>query len=92
MLSTPVSDLKGVGCKISQAFKKAGINTVADLINWLPYRHEDFSSVSKISNLKPGKVTILAKCESIETKQVRRGLKITTAVLSDGLRDRKSVV
>lgn len=84
MLSTPVSDLKGVGCKISQAFKKAGINTVADLINWLPYRHEDFSSVSKISNLKPGKVTILAKCESIETKQVRRGLKITTAVLSDG--------
>lgn len=84
MLSTPVSDLKGVGCKISQAFKRAGINTVADLINWLPYRHEDFSSVSKISNLKPGKVTILAKCESIETKQVRRGLKITTAVLSDG--------
>lgn len=84
MLSTPISDLKGVGCKISQAFKKAGINTVADLINWLPYRHEDFSSVSKISNLKPGKVTILAKCESIETKQVRRGLKITTAVLSDG--------
>ena len=52
MLSTPVSDLKGVGCKISQAFKRAGINTVADLINWLPYRHEDFSSVSQIFHIQ----------------------------------------
>ncbi len=84
MLSTPISELKGVGDKTSQAFKRVGITTVADLINWLPRRHEDFSAVTKISQLRPGKVTILATCESIETKTVRRGLRITTAVLSDG--------
>lgn len=84
MLSSPVSELKGVGEKIETAFKRVGIHTVADLITWLPRRHEDFSAVTKISDLQAGKITILASCESIETKQVRRGLRITTAVLSDG--------
>lgn len=84
MLTSPVAELKGVGEKVDAAFKRVGIRTVIDLINWLPRRHEDFSAVTKIADLKPGKVTILARCESIETKQVRRGLRITTAVLSDG--------
>lgn len=84
MISTPIRDLKGVGEKLGHAFHKAGITTVGDLIEWLPRRHEDFSATTKIRELRPGKVTILARCESIETKQVRRGLRITTAVLSDG--------
>lgn len=84
MLSTPVSEIKGVGEKTSQALAKVGVKYVADLVDWLPRRHEDFSAVVKISDLQPGRVAVLASCESIETKQVRRGLKITTAVLSDG--------
>lgn len=84
MIDTPIRELKGVGDKIADAFKRVGIFTVGDLIEWLPRRHEDFSAVTKISELRPGKVTILARCESIETKQVRRGMRITTAVLSDG--------
>jgi ATP-dependent DNA helicase RecG len=84
VITTSVRDLKGVGDKAAAAFKRVGIVTVGDLIEWLPRRHEDFSSTTKISELRPGKVTILARCESIETKQVRRGMRITTAVLSDG--------
>lgn len=84
MIDTSIRELKGVGDKIADAFKRVGIATVGDLIEWLPRRHEDFSAVTKISQLRPGKITILARCESIETKQVRRGIRVTTAVLSDG--------
>ena len=84
MLSLPVSELKGVGEKLTTAFKRVGITTVAELIDWLPRRHEDFSAATAIDALEPGKVTVLARCESIETKQVRRGLRVTTATLTDG--------
>ena len=91
MLSTPVSELKGVGQKLNTAFKKKGISTVRDLIEYLPRRYEDFSAAQKIADLEPGNVTILASIESIETKTVRRGLKLTTAVISDGYSKLKAI-
>ncbi len=91
MLTSAVSDIKGVGEKLNKSFLRVGIKTVLDLIEWIPRKHEDFSAVSKIASLKPGKVTILARCESIETRQVRRGMRITTAVLTDGSDKLKAV-
>lgn len=82
-LTSPLEKVKGVGVKVGLQFSQAGINTVGDLINFLPRAHEDFSGVVPISNLKPGKVTIKARCEKISTRPVRRGLKLTTAVLFD---------
>lgn len=82
-LKTTLDKIKGVGDKTGRQFELAGIKTVADLINFLPRRYEDFSHLSKIIDLKPGKVTIKAFCESISTRQVRRGLRITTATLVD---------
>jgi len=82
-LVTELSKIKGVGSKASEQFTSAGINNVGDLINFYPRSHEDFSHVVKISDIKPGKTTIKAKCESISTRPVRRGLKLTTATLSD---------
>ncbi len=84
MLASSVSELKGVGEKLTQAFARVGIRTVGDLIDWLPRRHEDFSAATSIAQLEPGKVTILARCEKVETRQVRRGLRVTTATLTDG--------
>lgn len=82
-LTTPISKVKGVGEKTNQQFKQAGINTVGDLINFLPRSYEDFSNVVSIADIKPGKVTIKARCEKISTRLVRRGLRITTATLAD---------
>jgi ATP-dependent DNA helicase RecG len=82
-LSSPIETIKGVGSKIARQFELAGIHTVNDLINFLPRSYEDYSHVSKINNLVPGKVTIKARCESISTRPVRRGLRITTATLAD---------
>ncbi|MCL2451583.1 ATP-dependent DNA helicase RecG [Candidatus Saccharibacteria bacterium] len=80
---TELASIKGVGSKTAEKLAAAGLVTAGDLINFLPRTYEDFSKVVKISELTPGKVTIKARCESISTRIVRRGLRITTAVLAD---------
>lgn len=82
-LATSVEKIKGVGEKTAKQLNDAGLFTVNDLINFLPRKYEDFSAVSSISDIKPGKVTLRARCEKVSTRQVRRGLKITTATLYD---------
>ena len=83
-VSTPLSQIKGVGPKIAEQLAQAGLLTVNDLIMFLPRKHDDFTAASSIATLTPGNVTITARCESISTRTVRRGLRITTAVLADG--------
>jgi ATP-dependent DNA helicase RecG len=78
-----LEQVKGVGEKTGEQFSSAGLYTVHDLINFLPRAYEDFSHVTSISEIKPGKLTIKARCEKISTRPVRRGLRITTATLAD---------
>ena len=82
-LQTSLSSIKGVGEKTAEQFSLSGLHTVGDLIYFLPRKHEDFSQVTKIADITPGKRTIRARCESVTTKSVRRGMKLTTAVLAD---------
>ena len=82
-LSTSVEQIRGVGPKTAEQLRAAGLSSVAQLIMFLPRRHEDFTGVARIADLQPGKVTIKARCEKISTRAVRRGLRLTTAVLSD---------
>ncbi len=82
-LSSPLEKVKGVGAKTGEQFALAGIHTVGDLVLFLPRTHEDFSHITTIANIAPGKATIKARCEAITTRPVRRGLRITTATLAD---------
>lgn len=82
-LVSSLDKVKGVGIKTAEQFALAGINTVGDLIDFLPRTYEDFSHITTISNIAPGKATIKARCEKIATRPVRRGLRITTATLTD---------
>lgn len=82
-LSSPLEKVKGVGVKTGEQFAAAGIHSVGDLITFLPRAHEDFSRITTIANIAPGKATIKAHCEAITTRPVRRGLRITTATLAD---------
>lgn len=82
-LQAPLEAVKGVGEKTAQQFADAGLYTVGDLISFLPRRYEDFTEVVPIAEIKPGKRTIRARCERIETKRVRRGMTVTTATLAD---------
>lgn len=82
-LNSSLQQVKGVGPKAAEQFAAAGIRTVGDLITFLPRRHEDFTHTVSIADIKPGKVTVRARCEAISTRPVRRGMKVTTATLVD---------
>ena len=82
-LTTSLQSVKGVGEKTAEQFALAGLYTINDLINFLPRTYEDFSEVTTIADISPGKRTIKAHCEKIATRPVRRGLRITTATLAD---------
>lgn len=82
-LATKLDQIKGVGPKTAEQLAKAGLQTVNDILLFLPRKHEDFTNLTSIVDLKPGKVTIKARCESITARPVRRGLRLTTAVLAD---------
>lgn len=90
-LITKLESIKGVGPKTAEQLHAAGLNTVWDLINFLPRKYEDFSEVVRIADITPGKRTIKARVESIETKRVRRGMTVTTATLDDGSAKLKAV-
>ncbi len=82
-LSAPLTRVKGVGEKTADQLAAAGLITVGDIITFLPRAYEDFSEVVQIADIHPGKSTIRARCESITTRNVRRGLRVTTATLAD---------
>lgn len=82
-LSSSLVNVKGVGDKTAEQFAQAGLFSVGDLLHFLPRRHEDFSEVVAISDIRPGKMTIRARCEKVSTRPVRRGLRLTTATLAD---------
>ncbi len=83
LLTTPLQNIKGVGPKTVEQLNSAGLFIVNDLINFLPRKHEDFSEVTSIAHIKPGKVSVKGTFSDISTKRVRRGMAVTQAVLSD---------
>ena len=82
-LTTPLEQIKGVGPKTAQALAAAGLKTISDALDFSPRAYDDYSTAVNIADLQPGKVTVEARCESVSTRIVRRGLRITTAVLAD---------
>lgn len=91
-LRTPITDIKGVGPKTGEKFVGAGIATAGDLINLYPRTYDDYSGAENIADIKPGKVTLRARVESISTRYARRNLKITTATLVDDNDDKVQAV
>lgn len=83
-LATSLSIIKGVGPKTGEQFALAGLHTVGDLINFLPRKHEDFSVVTPIAQIRPGNVSVRGRFFDVTTRQVRRGMSVTQATLDDG--------
>lgn len=81
--STSLSEIKGVGDKTWVQLWAAGLETVGDLIEFLPRAYEDYTQVTRIDELRPGNVVVRGKISTISSRYVRRGLHVTTAVLSD---------
>lgn len=82
-LDSSLVEIKGVGEQLRKKYSAAGINTINDLVNYLPRRYEDYSNIQKIASIKPGIVTLKAKIIQAKGHYVRGGLHITEAVASD---------
>lgn len=82
-LSTSLEHIKGAGPKAAEQFAAAGLHSIGDLLRFFPRGYEDFSHAVSIADITPGKVAVKARVESIETRPVRRGMKVTTATLAD---------
>ena len=78
-----INELKGVGKVVAQKLNVLGIKKVEDLIFNFPRRYDDYSTITLISMLRPGQVTVKAKLISANGRYVRRGLHITEAIVKD---------
>lgn len=82
-LSSPVTEVKGVGSELAKKLAVLGVKTVGELIDYLPRRYEDYSEVVSIRDTHPGPVTIKATVKQASGRYVRRGMHLTEAVVSD---------
>ncbi|MDO4612236.1 MAG: ATP-dependent DNA helicase RecG [Candidatus Saccharibacteria bacterium] len=83
-LTEPVESLKGVGPKTAEILRKVGIKTTRDFFYNLPRDYENFQQANSIMEIRPGKVTIRGKIDSLTTRRTRRrNLSITEGVVRD---------
>ena len=85
-LDSQVSQLNRVGKVLEKKLGRLGIVTVVDLLNYFPFRYEDFSQIVDIKDLQEGlEVTVRGRVELIANKRSSRKRKIITeAIVSDG--------
>lgn len=84
-LSDPVEKLKGIGPKTAETLRKFGIRTIRDFFYNLPRDYEVYEAPTSISEIKPGKVVIKGKIDSLTSRQAkRRNLFVTEGVVRDG--------
>lgn len=84
-LNTEVQFLKGVGPRQAPLLQKLGLNTVKDVLLYLPRRYEDRTHLPPISNVRPGQwVTVRGRITHIDARPISGGRVILKAMLSDG--------
>ncbi|RYG39974.1 hypothetical protein EON79_23395, partial [bacterium] len=76
--------LKGVGPRGALALKKAGIETIQDVLKLIPRRYEDRTNLPTISELQPGVwATVRGRIRRVESRPVKNGMTVVKATLKD---------
>jgi len=85
-LSTPVQYVKGIGPRVAEVLAAKGINTVEDLLYYLPFRYEDRLNPRGIAELRPGEMaTVIAEVRGSGLFRTRRsGLDIFQMTAGQG--------
>jgi ATP-dependent DNA helicase RecG len=85
-LSAPLTTVPGIGPKSAHTLARLGLETLEDLLWYLPRRYDDYSQLKTIHRLWYGEdVTVIGTVESIDVRPVRGGqMKLIEAVVSDG--------
>src|SRR5450432_1390953 len=71
--TTPVQFIKGIGPRLADVLASKGINTVDDLLRYLPFRYEDRLNPRGISELRSGEMaTVIAEVRTSGLFRTRR--------------------
>lgn len=77
--------IKGVGPKIAYMFNKLGIYTASDLLYYFPRKHIDYSTRTRIRDLKEGMdTTIFGTIKSVEAFTTKNNLGVIKVRIVDG--------
>ena len=83
-LNTPVRYFKSVGPKRAGELAKLGIDTVEDLLYYIPARYEDRSNFTPIKNLEAGEYqTIQGEITAMDSRSAKSGMPIFQMVVAD---------
>ncbi len=84
-LSSPLSEVKGVGATRARRLARLGVHSIEDLIYLFPRRYDDFSQLKTIDQLQYGEeVTIVGVVWEARNQKARSGMDLTKALISDG--------
>lgn len=79
-----IEKLSSTSYQTIKKFKKIGIKTYFDLLNYFPFRYKDYSTISKIGFCQPGeKLTISGKVIDRKYQITKTGLKIINILIED---------
>lgn len=83
--NTPIQYVKGVGPQKSRVLARLSIKTVSDMLYYLPFRYEDRSNFTAVSNLKIGSLaTVKGEIRTLGSVRTKRGIDIFQLALDDG--------
>jgi ATP-dependent DNA helicase RecG len=83
-LSTAVQLIPGVGPKWAPLLVQRGLETVEDLLYYLPFRYEDRSLVRRVAELEAGMTaTVRATVTAVRTVRTRRGMTLLRLTAQD---------
>jgi ATP-dependent DNA helicase RecG len=83
-LNSKLNEIEGIGPAYLNRLSRLGVDTVRDLLFYVPRRWDDFSHVVLIREAKPGEpVTVKGTIWEINNKRTRSGMVITEAVIAD---------
>ena len=84
IIESPIEDLKATSVLTIRKLKSLNLNTYFDLLNYFPYRFENFSLISKIQTAQAGeKLTLVGTIADLKNQYTKRRLTIQKLYLTD---------
>ncbi len=84
-LNAPVTEVKGVGPRMAQSLNALGIETIDDLLFYLPRKYDDYTSLTPIVKLPPNEtVTVIGTVTHTEVRMGRNSRKDFYMEVDDG--------
>ncbi|MDH4330349.1 MAG: ATP-dependent DNA helicase RecG [Candidatus Moranbacteria bacterium] len=85
-MNKKIGRLSKVSAAHAKRLEKLGIRTVSDLIFHFPFRYEDYSKITPISEIQEGEIfTVIGELIDVETKRTwKKKMTITEGFVRDG--------